>query len=213
MRIDHLFGRVRGHFKTQEIEDNHGYHRNESRIGPGEVAGVHGLQTVLVRIDDHRRDEQPQQGDTCGGAHQKDPSPKPDTGADHTRRTPYEDGGGHPFPQTRQREEELFKGDHRDDAERATDPHRIGDPVEELIDTCGELAERKLGPHIGAALLRESRPQFRGEQPVRQEEDDCDQRHPQEPLRPIGADRAQGVDTHQRTDQYREDVHATKGRI
>ena len=109
-----------------------------------------------------------------------------------------------------QRREELAKGRDGEDRQRAADPDRVGDPVQHRIDRRDEAAEGQPRPHVGAALLRESRAELRRQQRVGEEEENGQEDEPGKRLWPLARRLADRVHADQRADEEEQDIEAPK---
>jgi hypothetical protein len=106
-------------------------------------------------------------------------------------------------------EEDLDRADARD-RQRAADPHRVGDPVQEVVDRPCQVPEGQPGPHIRAAFLRERGSELREQQGLRHEEHDREDHHPREGLTAALSHRRDRVHADDRADEEEEDVEAAK---
>jgi hypothetical protein len=90
----------------------------------------------------------------------------------------------------------------------AAHPHRVREPVQDRVDRRDEAAPREPRPHVAAALAGERRAELRGQQGVRDEEEDRQEDEPGEALGPIVRHGAERVDADERADQEEEHVEA-----
>ena len=106
-------------------------------------------------------------------------------------------------------EEHLDRAD-AGDGERAADPDRVGDPVQEVVHRPGQVAEGQPGPEVRAAFLREGRAELGEQQRLRDEEDHREDHHPGEGLTAALGDGGDRVHADDRADEEEQDVEAAE---
>ncbi len=224
LRIDHLLGRAVRELEAHVVEeqqrhDAQEHQRARGRGGAGdEVAEAEAVDAVLERVDEHgEREEQEHEG-PADGAEVRDPlapverrdgddDADPDEDeleeqVDDRRVTEERDLG------TAEVDEVLRERAARQEAERASDPERVRDPVEHGAEAGRQAPVAELHPLVRAALLGERRAQLAHDERVGQEEENREDGDPEERLGAERRDLAERVDADHRADREEQHVHA-----
>ena len=98
----------------------------------------------------------------------------------------------------------------RDERQRAADPERVGDPIEDRGDAGVQPAERHLRPLVWATFLRECRPDLGHEQHVRDDEHNSEDDEPEETLWAVVRHLPEGVEPDERTDREEDHVETAE---
>ena len=213
LRVGHLIARAAGQLEAHKLEHQHRHEQHDATELRCVVGQPETVDAVLHCVDDDRDREEAQQQEARVGADRGDPL------ADLER----QDGREHADPDEEQGEDvegdcvelgliEEERREHRRGAHResATEPDRVGDPVEEVVDRAGETPEGDAHPDVGATLLREGSAQLGEQECRRDEEDHRHDHHPGERAGPLGGHGADRVDTDKGADQEEQDVEATE---
>ena len=213
LRVGHLLARAVGQLEADEVEQQHADQEHEAARRRRVARRAQAVGAVLGREDDDREHEQAEQEEPGEGPGRRQPLAHAERG----------DGGDDRHPDEHQRDDVEHRGgqgvavveEHLDgadagDGERAADPHRVGDPVQEVVHRPGQVPEGQPGPVVGPAFLREGRPEFGEQQRLRDEEDDREDHHPGEGLAAALRDRGDGVHADDRADEEEQDVEAAE---
>ena len=169
-------------------------------------------RAVLEPVDDDRDREEPEHDGAQDGAEVRDllsVAQRDDRDAD---RDPDEYQLERVVAERRRAELEHVRAPRvvRDERERAADPERVRDPVQDRRDAAVHAAERHLRPLVRPALLRERASHLGHEEHVRGHEDDREHDEPEESLGPVRRDRAERVEPDERTDGEEDHVETAE---
>ena len=213
LRVGHLLARAVRQLEADEVEQQHADQEHEAAGRRRVARRAQPVGAVLGRVDDDREDEQAEQeepGEGPGRGHPLAHAERGDRGhdgqPDEGQRDDVEHRGGHGVPVV----EEHLDGADAGDGERAADPHRVGDPVQEVVHRPGQVPEGQPGPEVGPAFLREGGAELGEQQGLRDEEDDREDHHPGERLAAALRDRGDGVHADDRADEEEQDVEAAE---
>ncbi len=211
--VGHLVAGGVGQFEADVVEHQDRHQSDEARVRRREVAGSEAVQAVLDPVDHDGDGEQAEEDETAPGA----------DGGNPLADVEGEDRGEYADPDEHQGEdvegrcaqvlavvEEGGEGRDGGDRERAAQPHRVGDPVKEVVDGAREAAEGPAGPDVGTALFGERGPELRGQQRGGHEEHDGQHDEPGERLGTGRGHRADGVHADDGAQEEEEDVEAAE---
>ena len=208
LRVLHLLGGAVLQLEADVVEEQHRHETEEHGPRRREVGGAEAGDPVLDAVDDHRDREEAEDEDAHEGADVRDPlalTQRDDRDAD---RDPDEDEleevvAERAVPDV---EDVRAPGVGRDEGERAADPERVRDPVEDRRDTPVQSAEGELDPLVRATLHRERAPDLRHHEHVRRHEEQRERHEPEEALGAVRRDRAERVQPDECADREEDHV-------
>jgi hypothetical protein len=213
LRVGHLLAGAAGQLEADEVEQQHADEEHETTLGQLVAARAQAVRPVLEREDDDREGEHAKQEEPGEGSGRGQPlglAERHDGGQD--RQPDEREGDDEPQRRghVRAMVEEHLDGGDATDSQRAADPHRVGDPVQEVVDRPGQMPEGQPGPVVRAALLREGRAQLGEQQRLRHEEHHREDHHPGESLAAALCHVGDGVHADDGADQEEQDVEAAE---
>ncbi len=213
LRVGHLLARAVGQLEADEVEQQHAHQEHEPAGRRRVAARAQAVGAVLGRVEDDREGEQAEQDEPGEGpgrgqplAHAEGRDGGHDGQPDERQRDDVEHRSGHGVALV----EEHLDGADAGNGQRAADPHRVGDPVQEVVHRPGQVPEGQPGPVVGTALLREGGAELGEQQGLRHEEDDREDHHPGEGLAAALRDRGDRVHADDGADEEEQDVEAAE---
>ena len=209
LRVLHLLGGAVLQLEADVVEQQQRHEAEErGELERVELAGCVAVHAVLDRVDHDGEREERQHADADDRADVRDPLAALERDDRDDDRDPDEDRLEHVVADAARSDRMQVRAPRggRDEGERAADPERVRDPVEDGADAAPGTTPRHLHPLVRPALLGEGRSELGHDEGVGEQEEDGEDDEPRERGSAESGHLAERVEPDQRADGEEEHV-------